>query len=278
VTQPLVSVVMPVHNAQQFLQGAITSILGQTHARLELVIVDDGSTDASFEIARECAARDPRVRLFQNDRNLGIVATRNHAFARADATSKYFAIMDADDVSLADRLERQVAFLEAHADHALVGGNTIIIDERGVEIGRRSYPSGHDRIVGVMGRYNPIAQPTVMLRKSVLREVGQYRAEYPRCEDYDLWMRIAARFKVANLDAFTLKYRLSANQQKSTHLKDLLRYTLRIQRQWLFVDPFFRPLNVLFWLVEHALLPLPEPIVLQLFKALTYTGPRTSPR
>jgi len=267
---------MPVHNAQQFLQGAITSILGQTHARLELVIVDDGSTDASFEIARDCAARDPRVRVFRHEQNRGIVPTRNAAFASADPASKYFAIMDADDISLADRLERQVAFLEAHAEHALVGGNTIIIDERGSEIGRRTYPSEHERIVGVMGRYNPIAQPTVMLRRSALREVGHYREEYPRCEDYDLWMRIAARFKVANLSAFTLKYRLSANQQKRTHLKELLRFTLRIQRQWLFVDPFFRPLNVLYWLVEHALLPLPEPIVLQLFKALTYTGPRVS--
>jgi len=267
---------MPVHNAQQFLQAAITSILGQTHARFELVIIDDGSTDASFEMARECAARDSRVRVFRQERNLGIVATRNAAFAAADPASKYFAIMDADDVSLADRLERQVAFLEAHPEHALVGGNTIIIDERGMEIGRRSYPSEHDRIVGVMGRYNPIAQPTAMLRRSALREVGQYREEYPRCEDYDLWMRIAARFKVANLDAFTLKYRLSANQQKSTHLKELLHFTLRIQRKWLFVNPFFRPLNVLFWLVQHALLPLPESIVLQLFKTLTYTGPRVS--
>jgi glycosyltransferase involved in cell wall biosynthesis len=267
---PLVSVVMPVYNAQRFLAEAIESVLNQTHARLELVLVDDGSHDRSVRIARDHARRDGRVRVFENGHNRGIVATRNRAFAEADPHSEYFAIMDADDICLPERLRLQIEFLQNHTDHALVGGNTIIIDERGREVGRRRYPSQHEELIKVITRYNPIAQPSVLLRRTALEAVGAYDAAFPRCEDYELWLRLAARFKVANLPVFTLQYRLSGGQEKSTHLRDLLRFSLQIQRQWLFHPSFFQPANVLFWLAEHMLLPLPEPLVLKLFKLLTY--------
>lgn len=267
---PLISVLMPVYNVEAFLREAIESVLRQTHQRLELVLIDDGSTDGSYAIAEQCARGDARLRLFRNPVNRGIVATRNRAFAEADPASAYLAIMDSDDVCMPDRLERQLAFLQAHPDHALVGGNTLIIDEQGAAIGRRVYPSAHEQIMAVITRYNPIAQPTVMLRRSALAAVGEYDARYPRCEDYDLWLRMAARFKLANLPEFTLQYRISRRQEKSTHLKDLLRFTLEIQRRWLFQPPFFRTFNVGFWLAQHALLGLPDALVLQLFKLVTY--------
>jgi len=267
---PLVSVLMPVYNVEAFLGEALESVLAQTYSRFELVVVDDGSTDGSWAIAAAAAARDTRVRLLRNEHNRGIVATRNRAFAEADKASRYFAIMDSDDISLPERLAHQVAFLEAHPDHALVGGANLIIDEHGTEVGRRMYPCSHEAITAVITRYNPISQPTVMIRRSALSAVGTYDPRYPRCEDYDLWLRLASHFKVANLPEFTLKYRLSRRQEKSTHLKDLLRFTLQIQRRWLLEPAFFRPGNVLFWCAEHALLPLPEPFILRLFKRLTY--------
>jgi glycosyltransferase involved in cell wall biosynthesis len=273
---PLVSVVMPVHNAERFLREAIESALGQTHRALELVLVDDGSTDGSWAIAQELAAGDARVKAFRNPHNLGIVKTRNRAFAEADPRSEYFAVLDSDDVCMPDRLERQVGFLRAHPDHGLVGGNTLIIDEHGAEVGERRYPSTHEQIIKVITRYNPIAQPSVMIRRSALREVGQYDERYPRCQDYDLWLRMAARWKLANLDSFTLKYRISATQGKRVKLRDSLRFTIDIQRQWLFHPAFFRPFNVLYWVAEHGLLLLPEPLVLGLFKFATYRGSSAS--
>jgi glycosyltransferase involved in cell wall biosynthesis len=267
---PLVSVVMPVYDGERFLAEAIESVLGQTYPQLELVLVDDGSSDRSWAIARECAGRDGRVRAFRNERNLGIVATRNRAFAEADPRSEYFAVMDADDVCMPDRLERQVAFLQAHPGHAIVGGNTLIIDEHGAQIGQRRYPSTHQQIARVITRYNPIAQPTVMIRRSALEVVGRYSTRFPRCQDYDLWLRMAARFEVANLDAYTLKYRLSATQGKRTQLRATLKLTLELQRQWLFHAPFFRAANVAYWAAEHALLLLPDAVVLELFKRVTY--------
>jgi glycosyltransferase involved in cell wall biosynthesis len=267
---PLVSVVMPVWNAERYLAEALDSILVQTHANWELVLVDDGSSDRSLEIAESYARRDARIRPLRNQRNLGIVATRNRAFAETDAQSAYLAVMDSDDVCMPERFAQQVAFLEAHPDHAVVGGNTLIIDERSQAIGARAYPSRYEDILAVITRYNPIANPTAMIRKSAMAELGGYDARYARCQDYDLWLRMAARYKLANLDAFTLKYRISATQGKTEHLRDSLRFTLQIQRRWLFHPPFLRALNVLYFGLEHGLLLLPEPLVLALFKRLTY--------
>jgi hypothetical protein len=109
-----------------------------------------------------------------------------------------------------------------------------------------------------------------MIRRSALEQVGRYSERYPRCQDYELWLRMAARFKVANLDAFTLKYRISATQGKRTQLRATLKLTIALQRQWLFHPPFFRPLNVAYWAAEHALLFLPDALVLELFKRVTY--------
>lgn len=267
---PLVSVVVPVHDAERFLAEAIESVLAQTYERFELVLVDDGSSDASAEIAETYARKDQRVKVLRNERNLGIVRTRNRAFAAADPSSKYFAVFDSDDVCLVDRLRLQVEFLEAHPEHALVGGHTLIIDELGRTIGERRYPTTHAEILKVITRYNPIAQPTVMIRRSALEEVGTYSERYPRCQDYDLWLRMANRFELANLDAFTLEYRISATQGKRVHLRDSLKYTIELQRAWLLHRPFFNPFNVAYWGAEHVLLLLPEKIVLELFKRLSY--------
>lgn len=268
--EPVVSVMMPAFNAERFLEPAIASVTAQTFTRFELLIVDDGSRDRTMAIAREHAARDPRVKLLPNERNLGIVASRNRALREAHPASRYFAIFDADDVCMPDRLERQVAFLDSHPACALVGGHTLIIDEQGREVGLRRYPIDNAEIRRVITRYNPFAQPTVMLRRSALDVVGVYDARYPRCQDYDLWLRIAERFEVANLDAVTLQYRVSTLQGKATHLKDSLRYSLEIQRRWLFHPAFYQPFNALYWLAQHGLLALPDAAVLAVFKRVTY--------
>lgn len=270
---PRVSVVMPVYNAERFLGEAIDSLLGQTFRSLEVVMVDDCSTDRSWEIMSDYARRDPRVRVFRNERNLGIVRTRNRAFQEADARSTYFAIMDSDDISMPTRLEHQVAFLDAHPDHALVGGHNLVIDEQSREIGLRRYPTTHEEIVRVMGRYNPISQPTATVRRSALDAVGAYDEHFSRCQDYELWLRLAARYKVANLDEPTLKYRWSATQGKRSHMRETLKLTLELQRKAMFRRPFFRPANVAYVGLEHLLLLLPEPVVLALFRRVTYGAP-----
>jgi glycosyltransferase involved in cell wall biosynthesis len=269
-----VSVIMPVHNSEAFLSEAIQSILDQTHTNFELVIVDDCSEDTSWTIASEFASRDSRIKLMRNQTNLGIVKTRNIGYAHSNPQYRYIAIMDSDDVSLPERLAKQISFLERHLDYALVGGNTLIIDEQSREIGSRRYPSSDEEIRRVITRFNPIAQPTATLRRSALERVGLYDEHYPRCQDYDLWCRIAAQYKIANLDEYTLKYRVSSTQGKTVHLRDSLIYTIQIQRKWLFHKEFINPVNFLKFALEYCLLWLPEPLTLRLFKLLTYRPTR----
>jgi glycosyltransferase involved in cell wall biosynthesis len=269
-TAPFVSVLMPVYNPGRFLVEAVDSVLAQTYPAFELVVIDDASSDGSFEQLSAYAVRDSRVRVFRQPENRGIVAARNRAFREARADSRYFAILDSDDVAVPERLERQVAFLETHPDHALVGGHTLIIDEQSRQVGIRRYPVDYAQICSVLTRYNPIAQPAVMLRRSMLESVGQYSQEYPRCQDYELWLRLASRYPIANLDMPVIRYRISVNQGKRTHLRQTLALTLALQRRWLLHPKFVRPANLLYVAAEHLLMLMPEPLVLALFKRVTY--------
>jgi GT2 family glycosyltransferase len=268
--EPRVTVMMPVHNAEAYLREALDSVLGQTYPHWELVAIDDGSTDDSWPLLREYAAREPRVRVFRQPERRGIVAARNRALEHADPHSQYLAILDADDVALPDRLAAQVAFLEARSDHALVGGHTLIIDERSQPLGLRRYPLEYAHICRVITRYNPLAQSAVMLRRSHQLQVGGYDPRYPRCQDYDLWLRIAARYPIANLDRPVIRYRISAEQGKRTHLRQSLELTLKIQRRWLLHPRFFRPYNTAYVALEHLLPLLPDAAILALFKRVRY--------
>jgi glycosyltransferase involved in cell wall biosynthesis len=267
---PLVSVLMPVFNPGPFLREAVESVLAQSHPALELIAIDDASSDGSYELLQAFAARDPRVRVFRQPSNQGIVAARNRAFAEARPEARYFAILDSDDVALPDRLERQVEFLERHSDHALVGGHTLIINDASKPIGIRRYPADYAQICATITRYNPIAQPAVMLRRSMLPSLTPYSQDFPRCQDYELWLRIAAEHPIANLDLPVIRYRISATQGKRTHLRATLKLTLALQRKWLFHPKFRSAFNLAYVGAEHGLLLLPEPWVLALFKRITY--------
>ena len=267
---PRVSVLMPVFNPGRFLAEAVSSVLAQRYSDFELIAIDDASTDGSSERLAQLATRDRRLRVFRQPSNMGIVAARNRAFREASPDSRYFAILDSDDVALPDRLARQVAFLEAHPDHALVGGHTLIIDEDSKPLGIRRYPTDYAQICAVITRFNPIAQPAVMLRRSVIERAGPYSDAYPRCQDYDLWLRIASEHPIANLDEPVIQYRISRQQGKRTHLRQTLALTLALQRRWLNHPKFHRKRNVAYVAAEHLLMLLPEAAVLALFKRLTY--------
>jgi len=268
--EPRVSVTMPVYNARAYLHEAIDSILAQSYPHWELVAIDDASSDGSHEILTEYAARDPRIRVFRQAQQSGIVAARNRAFREARPGTEYFAILDSDDVALPDRLEQQVTFLDRRPEHMLVGGHSVIIDDRSAPVGLRRYPVSYEDICGVITRYNPIAQSAVTLRRSVLYEVGAYDPAYPRCQDYDLWLRIAARHPIANLDRPVIRYRVSPHQGKVTHLRQTLALTLSLQRKWLLYPRFFRAFNAGYVALEHVVPLLPDMLILALFKRLTY--------
>lgn len=267
----LVSVIMPVYNNKNYVGEAIESVLRQTYKNFECIIVDDSSTDGSWEIIKKYVKKDKRVKAYRNKINLKIVKTRNKGFGFASKKAKYFAIMDSDDVCLPDRLKKEVEFLEKHQDYGLVGSHNIIIDEKGKEKGMRKYPTSWNDIRKVLTLYDAIAQPVAMIRAKVLREdIGFYNERYTRCQDYDLWLRIGSKYKIANIDKALLKYRVSKTQGKRTHLRDTIRFTLEIQRKWLFSKRYFRCKNVMMHVLGYAGLVLPKGVVLWMFEKTRY--------
>jgi glycosyltransferase involved in cell wall biosynthesis len=204
-----VSVIMPVRDGERFLVEAVESVLAQTLADLELVVVDDGSTDRTPELLRELGARDGRVRLVTQAPR-GLTPALNAGCEAASAP--FLARMDADDVALPDRLERQVAFLDAHPDVALVGGGIELVDEDGREIDREPGPSAPSLLDG-----NVLVHGTVVMQATAFRELGGYRLD--QSEDYDLWLRLEERFGVAAVAEPVLRYRLHPGQFSVTKLE-----------------------------------------------------------
>ncbi len=222
---PRVSVLMPVFNGADYLAEAIESIFAQTLADWELVAVDDGSRDASRELLEDFAARDPRVRILASDVNTGIAAARNRGWRAA--RSEYIACLDADDVALPARFSQEVAFLDTHPTVAAVGGAAIRVDQNGQRLATVTCPTTSRAIRATLSRHNCIINPSVMLRRSALEEVGGYRFDH--IEDYDLWLRLSERHDLGNLAEPMILYRLHSNQVSVRFLVEQTRRSLIVQ-------------------------------------------------
>lgn len=219
-TTPAVSVAMSVYNGERFLVPAIESVLAQTMGQFEFLILDDGSHDQSRIIAEAYAARDPRIRVIARE-NRGLVISLNQLLDEARAP--LVARMDADDICLPDRFARQLAFFDAHADHGVLGSRTTDIDEAGrpYPLDAGEHPLTHEELQHNIVAGGPLlAHPTVMYRRDIVLAGGGYHQAFRHCEDYDLWLRLASRTRIANLPERLLQYRHYADQVSSRHALD----------------------------------------------------------
>jgi glycosyltransferase involved in cell wall biosynthesis len=213
IVAPRVSVVMPAHNAARFLCVAIDSILAQADADLELVIVDDGSTDATAGLAVGYARRDRRVQFLAQPWQ-GTAVALNRGIAAA--AGEYIARMDADDVALPTRFGRQCAFLDANPAVSVVGSFVELIDAAG-RVGRtRVYPTNSSDIVRGFLSKNPLCHPSVMMRRSAVVAAGGYDPRYRSAQDLQLWLRMSAVHTFANIPAVLLQYREHPGQVTAT--------------------------------------------------------------
>lgn len=216
-TAPTISVAMSVYNNARHLAGAIESILRQDHDDFEFLIVNDGSSDGSGDIIDGFAAADRRIRAIHQD-NRGLIASLNRLLDEARAP--LIARMDGDDIALPARFARQIAFLSAHPDYGIVGTWTNDIDETGAPRGRvsRDQPTSHEAAMAQLETNNPLCHPSVMMRRDVVRAAGGYHAAYRHCEDYDLWLRLSERTRLASIPERLMLYRHSDDQVSSRHI------------------------------------------------------------
>jgi glycosyltransferase involved in cell wall biosynthesis len=200
--EPLVSIGMPVLNVERTIVPALRSIVSQTYANWELLLLDDGSEDRTSFVINEFS--DPRIRFIRDGQARGLPRRLNEAIKLA--RGKYFARMDGDDVSYPGRLEQQVRFLEDHPEIDLVGAWVLVFRSDGVAIGKRAPAGGHDTICRRPHAGFPLAHPTFLGRLEWFCRFG-YRLDAVRCEDQDLLLRAHTSSRYANLEEILLGYR-----------------------------------------------------------------------
>ena len=226
-TPPAISVLLSVYNADKYVSIAIESILNQSFRDFELIIVDDCSSDASWDICQKYAQQDKRIVAVRNKLNLGGCETLNVGLRLA--RGRYIARQDNDDWSYPDRLEKQLEFMEAHPDVGIVGGSMEIMNENEKVIGKRTYNLTDSEIRNKIFRYSPFCHPLVMIRKSILDIAGEYNSQYAPADDYDLYFRIGKLSRFANLNDVLLKYRVVSTSLTNSRTKKMELATIKVR-------------------------------------------------
>lgn len=219
IKSPKITVLLPVYNSEGYIKQAIESILHQTLANFEFLIIDDGSTDNSMAVIK--SIQDKRIKILQNEKNIGLIQTLN--IGLRSASGQYIARMDQDDISMPDRLLKQSKFLDSHPDVAVCG---CWVKNFGSNQGFGKLPSDAEEIAIMLLFENAIAHPASMIRKSAIHGIS-YRDEYIHAEDYDLWARLSLSWRLYNIPEILLKYRVHKQQisqvnsfaQKDTAIK-----------------------------------------------------------
>jgi len=199
---PIVSVVMSVYNGEKYLRESVESILNQTFSDFEFIIINDGSTDVSREILE--SYHDERIVLVHQE-NVGLTRALNKGLALAKG--KYIARQDADDISRPERLEKQVAFMEAIPSVGLLGTRFEFIDENGTIVRTSPLPTENSILQDQLISINLFCHASVVIRREALEKAGGYRDFFRYSQDYDLWLRIAEQYEIANLTYMLVQYR-----------------------------------------------------------------------
>jgi len=209
-----ITVLMPVYNGEKYLKEAIESILNQTYADFEFLIINDGSTDKSVEIIKSFS--DQRIRFIENEKNLGLIATLNKGIDLA--LGEYIIRMDSDDVSLPQRLEKQVDFMDKNPDIGVCGSWLTTIGDKKSHLWK--FPENSDDIKTGLLFFCPFAHPTVIMRKSVfIKNNLYYSSDFIHGEDYEFWIRCLKYTEFANIQEILLLYRRYSEQISDKHYK-----------------------------------------------------------
>ncbi|MGQ9652432.1 MAG: glycosyltransferase [Thermodesulfobacteriota bacterium] len=202
----LVSIVTSARNEERHLQGTIVNVLGQTLKEWEWIIVDDGSSDGTWEVLNRWAEREERLILFRNDSTEGLGRSLNKAIRAS--RGRYIARMDADDLCRPDRLERQCLFLDQNPQVGLVGSFNHVMDEGGRVLDTWRFQHTPEEIHYTLQFQNCLCHSSVMLRRRLLEEIGLYREDLPAAQDYELWLRVSHRSALYKIPEPLVSWRL----------------------------------------------------------------------
>jgi glycosyltransferase involved in cell wall biosynthesis len=230
---PLISVLMPAYNSENYIKAAVESILNQTFSDFELIIINDGSTDNTESVIASFS--DSRIRYYKNERNEGLANVRNRLISYA--TGKYIAFLDSDDISESVRLQKEADLLQNNPDLMLVSGSVEGLDKDGIRVRSNWKFDMSPEILKVHFLfYNPVITSTVLFVRDALPD-ELFRNGYPPCEDYDLWVRMLLHAKGMVLPdrfAFYRLYEESASKRKADDARNNRNKVIRNQLEYYF--------------------------------------------
>ena len=202
---PKISIVMAAYNEERDIEKALDSILAQTFTDWELIIIDDGSTDATAPIIQGYADKDSRIKLVCNETNLELSASLNKGIGLAQ--SDLIARADADDINLPERLSKQYEYMQAHPEIDVLGTAAYLLDEAGDRVNTYSHPLTHAELKALPFLKIEFFHPSVMIRKRFFETTGLYNPAYPNAEDKEMWLRgLQAGCRYANLQEPLIEY------------------------------------------------------------------------
>jgi len=224
---PRITWLLPVRNAADYLLDALLSMQSQTFTDFEALVIDDGSSDGSLEIAMQLCKDDRRFILHRRAHS-GLINTLN--FGLAQVRTEFVARMDADDISMPDRLHIQLTYLDTHLNSVAAGSRVIAIDENGSHLYRSRKRVWRD---STYRNFPPngiaLCHPTVTFRTAGVRCAGGYRADFPAAEDYDLWLRLRAFGEIVELPECLLQYRVHSNSVSAQKAEQQLMSRIRAE-------------------------------------------------
>jgi len=212
---PRVSIIMACFNAEQFVAEAVRSVLGQTFEDFELIVVDDCSSDKSVEVVKSTSAGDQRVKILTTASNSGASAARNLAFLHA--SGEWFAILDADDVFLPNKLAKQIARIDNTKGFiTLIGAGCHIVNRQGEVQSTHRYPERSNTLKRRLIGHVPFPpHSSLMYRASAIQELKGFNSRFDPAEDLDLWLRLRPYGEFACLPEPLVKYRVHENNTSS---------------------------------------------------------------
>lgn len=269
--QPLVSIVMPVYNAENYLVPAIDSVIKQSYKNIELIIIDDKSTDSSLTIIEQFKKKYPtKIRIVKMHKRLNCGGDMCANEGIKKARGKYIARMDADDISHKDRIKKQVEFLEKHKEVFLVGSNAYVIDQTGKVIGEKKEPTRPFDIYNSYFTFHPLIHPTCMFRRIVNGKPFSYKLEYNANNDYLTFFTLLCKgYIFVNLPQKLLYYRIHGKNDTFKNMKRKFSNTIKIRGRMV-LDNNYKPTPkaLAINLVQAALIyTLPERITFDLYMA-----------
>ncbi|HEY4525882.1 MAG TPA: glycosyltransferase [Candidatus Paceibacterota bacterium] len=231
---PKVSIILPCHNGAKYLPRAIKSVRAQTLTDWELIVVDDGSNDATSPIVMELARSDGRIKLMRNEKNLGIQKSLNRGLVAAKG--EYVARIDDDDEWIdKDKLKKQADFLDQNPDCGLIGTGVVEVDENDKELFRYRQPATDAEVRKKILKQNCFTHSSVMFRRQPVIELGGYpeTEETKHVEDYDLWLRLGEKWKFANLPDYATKFTLRPGNISSSNKTEQFRKDIALTKKYI---------------------------------------------